>query len=153
MILDKIENIEIYNGVSENIRRAIAYIKSTDFSTMQTGKHEIDENMFLLVNEYETKDNELDILEAHKTYIDFQYIMEGSEIIEYELLNEQKIYKDYQTDDDYILFHKTKNVSQLKFSAGMFAILFPDDLHLPGVINASKSNIKKLVLKVLISQA
>ena len=150
MILDKIENIDLYSGISENIKNAIEYIKMTDFSEMKTGKHEINDKMFVLVNEYETKENELSILEAHRKYIDFQYVLEGSELIECELMNKQKVYSEYNMDEDYVLFHNTEFVSQIQFNEGMFAILYPDDLHLPGVINIKKSNIRKIVLKVLI---
>ena len=150
MILDKIQNIDLYSGISENIKNAIEYIKKTDFSEMKMGKHEINDKMFVLVNEYETKENELRILEAHRKYIDFQYVLEGNELIEYELMNKQKVYSEYNAEDDYILFHNTEYVSQIQFNEGMFAILYPNDLHLPGVINIEKSNIRKIVLKVLI---
>jgi len=150
MIIDKIENIDLYSKVSENIKNAVEYIKQTNFSKMETGKHEINDNMFVLVNEYETQENELGILEAHKTYIDFQYILEGTELIEYELLNNQKVHTAYKTEDDYILYFNTENKSQIQFTAGMFAILYPNDLHLPGVINKQKRKIRKIVLKVRI---
>ncbi len=148
MIIDKIENIDMYAMVSENIKNAIEYIKKTNFLEMETGKHEINENMFVLVNAYETQENKLEILEAHKTYIDFQYILEGSELIEYELFNQQKIHTHYNTEEDYILYQTSKAKSQIQFNTGMFAILFPNDLHLPGVINKEKSKVKKIVLKI-----
>ena len=148
MIIDKIENIDLYSGVSKNIKNAIEFIKAADFSEMKTGKHDINENMFVLLNEYETRENKLGILEAHKKYIDFQYILEGSEIIEYEPLNNQKIYKKYSIEDDYLLYYSTENKSVIQFNAGMFSVLLPNDLHLPGIINKSKSKVRKIVLKV-----
>jgi len=150
MIIDKIENIDLYSGISPNIKEAIEYIKGTDFSIMETGKYNINKNMFVLVNEYLTQENKLGILEAHKSYIDFQYILEGSEVIEYELFNKQKVHTVYNSEDDYILYYNTENKSQIQFKAGMFSILFPNDLHLPGVINNEISNIRKIVLKIMI---
>lgn len=150
MIIDKIENISFYSNLTVNLDKAIAYIKNTDFSNMTVGRHEVDKTMFLLVNEYQTQENNLGILEAHKSYIDLQYILEGSENIEYESFNNQIIHTEYNTVDDYILFQNTKNKSQIQFNAGMFAILFPDDLHLPGITNKNISSVRKIVLKVLI---
>ena len=150
MIVDKIENIDTYKELSANIKRTINYIKATDFTKMKLGKHEIDEYIFALVNKYETQENSLNILEAHKKYIDFQYILQGREIIEHEFLNNQRIHKEYNEENDYSLYYSTEEKNKIKFSEGMFSILFPDDLHMPGIINKESSEIFKIVFKILI---
>ncbi len=150
MIIDKFENIELYLGLSSSIKKAVDYIKHTDFPELKSGKYEIDgDRMFVYINEYTTKKNELNILEAHKKYIDFQYVIKGQEILEYEALGTQKIHKQYDEKDDYFLcFGKNKN--RLIFEEGMFSILFPNDLHLPGVLDEKESFVKKVVIKILI---
>jgi len=147
MILDKIENIDLYSGISENIKNAIEYLKQTDFSKKEIGKHEVDDNMFYIVNEYETQDFN-GILEAHKTYIDLQYILEGSEIIQFESLEKQKIKKAYNSKDDYA-FYFSNNPTQLILEEGNFAIFFPNDLHVPGIKNRETKNIRKVVFKII----
>ena len=142
MILDKITNITQYRGLSKNIDESFNYIENTDFSILKNGRYDIDSNMFVLVNEYSTKENESNISEAHRKYIDLQYVLSGSEIIEYETLENQNIVKEYDKENDYTLYN-LKNKNTLILSEGMFAIFYPEDLHMPGIINNESVKIKK----------
>ena len=150
MIVDKIENKDLYCSISRKFDTAFEYIINTNLSALDAGKHEIDgNNIFIIVNEYKTQDNELNILEAHKKYIDIQYLEKGSEIIEYEALNYQKVYKEYDTENDYALYYSNTK-SKLELDEGMFAIFFPNDLHMPGIKNKTSNNVRKIVVKILI---
>ena len=150
MIIDKLENFELYSGISNRIKMAVEHLLKKDYSKTKPGKYELlDDTMFVIVNEYNTRENELNILEAHKRYIDFQYMLEGTEVIEYEMFDKHQIHQDYNKDDDYTLF-KTRNISKVRFSEGMFSILFPNDLHMPGIIDGSESKVKKVVIKIRI---
>lgn len=151
MILDKITNITQYRGLSKNIDEAFNYIENTDFSILKNGRYDIDSNMFVLVNEYSTKENESNISEAHRKYIDLQYVLSGSEIIEYETLENQNVVKEYDKENDYTLYN-LKNKSTLILSEGMFAIFYPEDIHMPGLINNESVEIKKIVIKILIDK-
>lgn len=67
MIIDKLSNSNLYSGLGERINKAFAYLKETDFIKMELGKYEIEgDNVFALVNEYTTKDENEGKLEAHK---------------------------------------------------------------------------------------
>lgn len=150
MIIDNIKNIEQYLSINKRLGKALHYIATTDFSKFESGKHDITEDsMFLLVNDYQTKENELNIMEAHRKYIDLQYIYKGSELIEHEILNNQKVYKEYDSDNDYILFTPNSK-TEINFSEGMFAIFYPNDLHMPGLIKNKSELVRKIVVKVLI---
>lgn len=66
MILDKIENIDLYKGIHVGVNKALYYIQNTDFSNMLNGKYDIDgDSFFVIVKEYETKDMDDNLLEAH----------------------------------------------------------------------------------------
>ena len=66
------------------------------------GKHEISDTLFVLVNEYETNTNDIDILENHLKYIDFQIILAGSEKVA--LANSYiSMHKQYDNEADYEL--------------------------------------------------
>jgi YhcH/YjgK/YiaL family protein len=150
MILDKIENIQFYSRIGERLKEAFDYITVTDFFGMTIGKHEINAEMFVLVNDYITKTNKAEILEAHKKYIDVQYLLAGNELIEYESYDNHLISQVYDEVNDY-LFYKPNGTSKLKFTKGMVAVFFPDDLHMPGIIDGNPSSIKKIVVKILIN--
>lgn len=149
MITDKIENAHIYIGLNKRIEIALNYIQNTNFTNIELGKHEIDgDNIFAIVSEYETKNAEDCLLEGHKKYIDLQYIIEGSEQIGFASYSNQLPIEKYNNTDDYWLFKC--NYSLMTLHKGFFAILFPDDLHIPGLKVKDPSKVKKLVVKIKI---
>jgi len=95
MVIDKIENYKLYVSLSEKIAKAFAYINETDLSQTALGKYEIDnDDIFALVQEYDTKDKNECKLEGHSKYIDIQYIIYGVELIGVtSLINQIPVYK------------------------------------------------------------
>ena len=150
MIIDKIENASLYFAISDRIKIAFDYLQNTDFLNIKLGKHEIlGDDVYAMVFEYETKEVDVNKLEAHKKYIDIQYIVKGEEKVGVSVLYEQGLFEKYNQEDDYHLFIDNE-MSQVVLKKGLFAIFFPDDLHLPGLKNINKQQVKKVVLKVKI---
>ena len=151
MIIDKIENAHLYKGLGKRINVGLNYLQSTNLSNLEEGKHLIDnEDVFAIINEYETKVDDIgnNYLEGHKKYIDIQYICDGTEQIGLTTFKNQKAIKEYVANDDYQLFEE--NYSLVTLTEGMFAIFFPDDLHLPGIKSEKINTVKKIVIKVKI---
>lgn len=149
MVLDKIENVQLYFGLSERIKTALKYISETNFSEIENGKYDVVEGeVFAIVNRYQTIDVKLEKPEAHKKHIDLQYVFEGEELLGYALKRNQDTFKKYNEEDDYELFNA--DLDLIKFDKGMFAILFPDDLHSPGIHIDTPKYVTKIVVKVLI---
>ena len=147
MIIDKLSNSNIYSSLGERISKAFAYLKQTDFSKTELGKHEIDgDNIFALVNEYNTKDESEGKLEAHKKYIDVQFVAKGSELMGYAPFENQKVINEYNEQNDITFFDGER--SYTKVDEGMFAIFFPTDLHMPGIKVNNSEYVKKIVIKV-----
>ena len=77
MIIDKIENHKLYAGISDKIAKAFSYINKTDLINIAPGTYKIDnDNIFAIVQEYDTKDKSECKLEGHFKYIDIQYIID-----------------------------------------------------------------------------
>jgi len=147
MIFDKIENSGIYENISPLIEKAFEYLKQTDFSGMENGKHVVDgEALFAILQEYDTKNDADAKLEAHRKYIDVQYIISGEEYIGVRPLINQIPCKEYDAENDYALYDDT--CSFLKISPRQFAVLFPQDLHKPGIKVDGSIKVKKVVMKV-----
>ena len=84
MILDKINNANLYKGISENLDKALYVLQTQDFAAKEDGKYVVDgDNVFYMVQRYTTKPLDQGKLEAHKKYIDIQMLVKGSEIIGY----------------------------------------------------------------------
>jgi len=147
MIIDKIENATIYKNLGERIKKSFDYITQTDLKNLASGKYEIDgENIFALISEYKTKPESEGKLEAHRKYIDVQYVIDGEELMGYAPLNGQEILDPYKEENDIVFFKGDKSFT--KVSAGMFAVFFPEDVHMPGIASGKSSSVKKLVIKV-----
>ncbi|HMN24209.1 MAG TPA: YhcH/YjgK/YiaL family protein [Ignavibacteriaceae bacterium] len=147
MIIDKLSNSQLYSGLGERINKAFVYLMETDFSKMELGKYEIDgDNIFAIVNEYQTKDAREGKLEAHKKYIDVQYVAKGSELMGYAPLSTQKVIDEYNEQNDITFFSGEKSFA--KVDEEMFAIFFPTDVHLPGIKLNKSAYVKKVVIKV-----
>jgi YhcH/YjgK/YiaL family protein len=149
MVLDKIENAELYNSLGNSFTKALEFLKSSDFSKMENGKYELDgEDIFALLNEYETQLPENCKLEGHKKYIDVQFMVSGTEAFGYVHFTGQKPKEEYDQEKDRAFYHT--EVSMIKFEERSFAIFWPEDLHMPGAIWQKPEKIKKVVVKIKI---
>ncbi|MBD3670093.1 MAG: YhcH/YjgK/YiaL family protein [Gammaproteobacteria bacterium] len=146
MIADRLENASLYYPLGERIMRALNFLQNSDLLALETGQHPIEgDDIFAIVNEYDTQVYEDHSLEAHRKYIDVQYVVKGSELMGYCALDQQAPSRDYSDDKDYALYRDEP--SFIEMHAGMFAIFFPTDLHMPGMGRVA-APVKKIVVKV-----
>lgn len=148
MILDTLDNYHLYQSINERITKGFEFLHNTDLDAIPSGKHDIDgDTIFALVQEYQTKPLAECKLESHKKYIDIQYVIRGEEFMGITTKNNQKILE-VNEDKDYTFYEGS--TSLVRVSKGMFTIFFPDDLHQPCVQKELASEVKKVVIKVLI---
>ncbi len=149
MVIDKLQNSTLYENLGDRIKKAFNYLKGTDFSKTANGKYEIQGNdIFAIVNEYNTKDATEGKLESHRNYLDVQYVAKGVEQIGYVPFNNQKPDIDYNKENDISFYSGEKSFTKLE--EGMFAIFFPTDIHMPGIKLDTPVKVKKVVVKVKI---
>ena len=78
MIFDNIKNAKTYFNLDEKIKKGLEFIINNDLNSFKNGKYEIDgEKITANIQEYDTKNEGL--FEAHRKYIDIQYMIKGSE--------------------------------------------------------------------------
>lgn len=149
MIVDKLNNAEQYYKLGVSFKKAFNYIKNTDLSKIETGKYQIDgDKIFAVVSEYETKNLEQGLWEAHKKYIDIQYIISGKERMGYCCIDDMKEAVPYNEEKD-IIFMKGQG-DFLTINKGAFALFTPQDAHMPNIRTDSSQCVKKLLVKILI---
>ena len=72
MIIDGIENVNLYNNIGQRISKSFDYIKTTNLKNLPAGKYPIDgENIFAFVSEYLTKPESEGKLEVTKSILMF----------------------------------------------------------------------------------
>jgi len=151
MIIDNLDNINFYKGLSKHIDTALDFLINTEnLETIAAGKHEIDgENVFALVFDYDTHDEFEDKWEAHRTYFDLQYIVSGQEKIAISHIDDMETVTDYHDEGDYQLFKG--NGPKITLKKNDFIILAPKDVHQPGIHElTTPGKVRKIVLKALI---
>ena len=148
MIIDLLKNAALYKNIDEKICKALDYLASQDFTKIESGRYDIDgDNIYAMVQRYETKPQEDKIWEAHRRYIDVQYVVSGIESMGYAHLDNLSETQAYSDETDYCLL--TGSGDYVTVSAGMFVIFFPEDAHNPGQQYESSSQVVKVVVKVL----
>jgi YhcH/YjgK/YiaL family protein len=148
MIYDKIDNIDIYVGISEDIRIGLEWLRDVK-PDIENGVYEIIPRVKAIVSEYTTKEINENGYEAHREYIDIQYLISGEEIVGSLPLEYLKEIKPYKKETDAAFYVGIGvNHQELLLGNGYFAILFPQDGHMPLLSVDTPMKVKKVVVKV-----
>lgn len=150
MVYDKIVNIETYKGLSEDIYEGLMFLRNAS-PDLACGVHEINPRVKAIVSEYETKVVNENGYEAHRKFIDIQYVLNGTEkncFLPIEKLTETKSYKE---DMDAAFYTALLSSQELSLGNGYFVIYYPQDGHMPGLSLNKNMRVKKVVIKVEIA--
>ena len=151
MIFDRLKNVSQYFPLGEKIAKALQYLSKTDFTNVEPGKYEIDgDNVFALVQTYNTKPFSVGKWEAHTKYIDIQYIVSGKEKMGFTETSKVIVLEEYNEEKDYAIYKGEGNF--LIAEEGHFAIFFPSDVHMPSMAINIPKEVKKVVVKVRVKE-
>ncbi|MBA4321585.1 MAG: YhcH/YjgK/YiaL family protein [Odoribacter sp.] len=136
---------------SERWSKAFAFLKDNDLAKLELKRYELDgDNLFVLVSEYNTKNPEDTKFEAHRKYIDIQYVATGCELIGISPLTSQdSVLQEYNATKD-IEFLSVKESKMVKATPANFFVFFPEDAHMPGLREENLVKVRKIVIKILI---
>lgn len=147
MIYDNIKNAHLYFSLDEKIQKALTYLQTTDFNNVEAGTYDVEnKDIYAIVSEYQTKPMTSGKWESHKKYIDIQFLINGAERIGYSESKKVITLQDYNPDDDYSI-HKGEG-QFVNIEENHFIILFPSDIHMPGIAVNIPKPVKKVVVKV-----
>ena len=165
MIYDHIKNIGLYKGLSDALDTALEFIAGAQLP-MDNGTTLLAHGVKAIVSEYVTKPVAEPVevtggasvgelveppkqYEAHIKYADVQFLLAGSEDIRccpIEFLEPAGEY-DEASDCRFYVAQPGSGFA-LRLGAGYFAVLFPDDGHMPGLAVGEPGAVKKVVVKV-----
>lgn len=83
MIIDRLTNVDTYRALGSGISAAFDFLCSADLAELEPGRHELPNGIYAIVSEYETVAPESKQWEAHRKFIDVQYVVSGAELIGY----------------------------------------------------------------------
>ena len=153
MIVGNINEIDSdFIHYPEHIRKALDFLRAHDFSKMEDGRYPIEgDRSFAMLQRYDTKPVADCRPEAHRKYIDIQYIVKVGECLGWCPVSPDLVTVDpYDEQKDVVFYQKLVPDSNLVLSEGVFAVLFPLDVHRPcaALEGQEASAVTKIVVKI-----
>ena len=148
IVMDRLDRAERYYDRHPAFEKAFTFLRQDSLAQWAPGRYEIDgDKMFCLISDGPGRKREQARLEAHRKYIDIQYIIAGADEMGWKPATKCKIPDvEYDAEKD-IEFFKDPPRRWTVVPAGSFAIFFPADAHAPLV---SDGAIHKVVLKIAV---
>ncbi len=150
MIISSLTSPNFKVGLPKEIVEVCDYLNTLDLNALESGRHDINDQIYMNVMEPETVEPSSKKAELHHEYLDVQVLIRGTENIEvganYPDLSK---YESYNEADDYQLCADIDDKFTVTMKPKMFAVFYPYEPHKPCcVVNGKTEKIKKLVVKV-----
>jgi biofilm protein TabA len=151
MIADTLEQNSRYLSLSPHFATAFKFLEKLPVGRPD-GRYDIDgDNCFALVQTYNTRPLAQALFEAHRQYIDIQFLQAGRETLLWTPLAAlTSVTQPYAADTDIAFFATPPHWTPVNLRAGHFAIFFPADGHAPGLECDGPAEVRKIVIKVRI---
>lgn len=148
MIFSSLADMDKLAGLHPGFAKAFDFLRSNDLALLELRKYEIDgDDVFAMVQEHNGKPRDEALLEAHKRYIDIQFVVSGYEEIGCALTDSCTPDSAGWDDAMDLCFFEERPDFWLPVSEGHFVILYPNDIHAP---NAGNTATRKIVIKVAV---
>jgi biofilm protein TabA len=150
MILDVLENADRYLTLNKGFKLAFSFLMMDDLKKLKPGHHEVrNDRVFAIVEDAPGRKRAGAELETHDKYIDIQLVLEGFDSMGWKRRATcSQISKPYDAKKD-LQFYRDEPDLWLPVQAGMFAIFFPEDAHMPMI---SDGHLRKVVMKIAVDQ-
>ncbi len=149
MIIDRIQNSDNYASCHPLFGKAFDFLKEAVINSLNLDRYDLEgDRLFALIQKYETREASECLPEAHKEYIDIQYILKGEEVIYVSHRQDLPVEIPYNADSD-ILFYKNIPDTPIRLKEGDFAVFYPGESHKPGCHPSGvPAEVCKIVLKI-----
>jgi len=152
MITADLKEITGRAALRPGIIKALEFLRRGDLLSLPDGRYEIDgERLYAMAQRYVTAAADAPKFEAHRKYIDVQYLAAGAEAIGWAPLDRVTVTEAYDPAKD-ALFGSVAagGWSSIVLRAGQFAVLYPADAHAPKLAAGAPSQVVKIVVKVAV---
>ena len=155
MIVASLDQLANQASTPRRLRVALDFLQQTDLLALPDGRAEIQgDEVFALVQSYDTRPvPEQPRFEAHRKYLDVQYLAAGQEAMGWAPLDQLDVTVEYIPEKDILLGHVPEGAyCFVPFAAGQGILLYPTDAHAPAYAVDEPVPVKKIVVKVLLDE-
>ena len=148
MILTDLNDCSRYEGLIPRFKQLLDFVRTHDLLSMPLGRIELDgDRLFINNSEPDCVEQDKQLLEVHRRYIDVHILLEGKERIGWCPFGDLKnISTPYDDEGDY-MFYGDVPTSWVDLVPGQIFIAFPEDPHAPIV---GEGKIRKAIAKLKI---
>jgi biofilm protein TabA len=149
VIVTDLEHAPAQMALTPALQKALDFLRSSP--ALADGRVEIDgQQVYALIQSYDTRCSEPKF-EAHRKYVDIQYVAAGEEIIGWAFIERLIVDVPYDEAKDACLGHVLpQDMTSVRLSAGQLAVLYPTDAHAPKLAAGAPAAVKKIVVKVAV---
>lgn len=144
MILDKLSQAKTYEAMHPRFHEAFEFLKTA--ADKPCGRYELGGGMYASISEVTTHAEGEGRFEAHRRYIDIQYLLSGRSACVWAHTPELAVSEPYSEEKDLEFF--TGTGSPVPVQAGEFYILYPMDAHEPHQTLDGQESYRAVVVKV-----
>ena len=149
MVFDSLKNCEQYYSLHPLFEKAFEFIKKAEAEKLPIGKYEIEgKELYAMVQEYTSKAPEDAKNEGHRNYIDIQYVCSGEEVIEVIDITKAIPKQNYNPEKDVEHYENAPKAVRCIMGGEDYTILFPHDIHRPGLTFEKAVPVRTVVVKV-----
>ena len=150
MIVDTLDNINLYKELSDDIYAGLLFLQGVN-PGIELGVYTINNRVKAIVEKYGTKWYSSLEFESHKHVVDIQCPVIGTERVFWSPIADMDIKIPYDEKKDRTIFvNEHVQSTYTDIGNGVFAIMFEDDGHSPQYCIGRPQEIKKITVKVSI---
>ena len=152
MIKNSLKYTKNYYNLSNKIKLALEYLEKNDLKVFDNGRYDIlGDDVYVNVQDYTSRPETQGKWEAHKKYIDIQFMIKGTERIGVGEIDNYQTTETYDESKDLeFLAVANDNYQFINMNENDFIILYPQDVHMPQIAMNTPSYVKKAVVKISI---
>lgn len=144
MIVCPYKELKRYEAIIPGLAEAVEFINN--LQSFEPATHLLSGGNKILVQQGTTKPVENALAEAHRKYLDIQYIVDGSEVVGWAPLEEMTPAGDFNDEKDVGKY--TGKFEFVNIPAGKCYVVYPEDGHMPCVHLENPTNYTKIVVKL-----
>lgn len=146
MVFDHLNNASVYECLHPALAKAFTFLREAGVESLAPGRYDIEgDRLYANVEEGEGRGRAAAKLEAHRRYLDVQYLVTGQETIGWRPIHTcTQIDTAYDAERDFALYTDPPQ-SWPELLQGTFMIFWPEDAHAPA---SGTGSYRKVIVKV-----
>ena len=134
--------------VQSRVQKAVSLILAEDFDNLNSGEHSLSDGTKYNLQIYDTKDEKDCVLESHRSHIDIQFMVKGSERFKMYSTNCLTKASDYNAEKDVEFWSDGLMSTESVLVPGSLIVVYNGQPHKGAIKNGEGCRVKKVVCKI-----